>query len=638
MKNLITLLILLSFVVTSAITVHAAQTPSGIPFTALETEIDAFVAQYLGVTTPGVAVVIVHEGEIIFSKGYGYADTTSGILVDPDTTIFEYGSIGKLFTWTAVMQLVERGLLDLDIDVANYLPADFMQQMAFEKPFTMRNLINHQAGFGEFLFDFVFDASTTDLISLREALILAQAPQIHTPGTVTAYSNFGSALAGYIIANISGQTFAAFEMENLLIPAGMANALNAHDWVNNHAFLENKAIGYTPNGRGGFNEIFWAYFPAYPAGSINGTAHDLARFAKALTPPIGESGPFFNDVNTLQQLFSPSALDHRNFPGTYHGFMRYISAIPAFGHGGDSIGFATNVIVVPEERFGIVVLTNTDGETDIRMGLPALLLGDNFDQIAPGAGNMPSAHEVEGTFLNSRSLNGQFLEFLDFLFLPRLEVTAINENEINITIGGMVDVGYLRFVQTEPFIYQMVYASSPSMQEMLSSQVRFQMIDGRPVQAHFGNIWDFIEISTIRSASNLTMSVVVAVVSILFFLAVPVVLLVGFIRSRKKVASSRFRLFRNCLILSGTLLVVNNISSFTRILVINLFRTTAEIAPHIWINYIGAGLAAIFCLGALVCIIKEDIALRSKILYFASATIASALIAVLVSWNFFIPL
>ena len=639
MKKLILLLLLLVCVLMSPLTAYAAQTPSGIPFSELEAEIDALVVQHLGQTTPGVAVVVVHEGEIIFSKGYGYADTTRGILIDPATTIFEYGSIGKLFTWVSVMQLVERGLLDLDADAAYYLPADFAAQLAFEKPFTMRNLLNHQAGFGEHFFDVIFDANAmTDPIALREGLLMAQPMQIYTPGTVTAYSNFGTALAGYVVANINNQSFAAFEMENILRPLGMENTLNAPDWFNNHAFLEAKAIGYDTDGRGGFAEMIWAYFPIYPAGAINGTAEDLARFAKALTPSEGESGPLFESVDTLSRIFTPSSLDHDNFPGTYHGFLHYISALPAFGHGGDSAAFSTNMVVVPEARFGMVVLTNVNSEFDIRVGLPALLLGDNFDQIEQGPYNMPSVAEVEGTFLSARSLTGQFLAFLDFSFMPQLRVVAISDNEITVTIPT---VGSARFVQTEPWVYQLAYYDHLILRMLLNEQISFRMENGRPVQVHVGNIHDFIEISTMRPVPRLVIGLVLAVMSILFFLIAPIVLLVRFWLNRKRSKEngtkwSHFMLFRNAMLLCCTVVVVNNLTSLVRILVIRLFRTSAEIAPHIWVNHIFIGIAVLMCAGAALMLRRENNEAQGKVLYFVITAMWAALIFVLADWNFFV--
>ena len=636
MKKLIALILLVVCTFTPILTAQAAQTPSGVPFAELEQRIDAFVARYLGETTPGVAVVVIQDGEIMFSRGYGYANIAQGTPICSAATVFEYASIGKLFTWVSVMQLVERGLLDLDRNVNDYLPADFVAELAFEMPFTMRDLLNHQAGFGEYIFNIVSNhRDTGSILSLREALLLQRPLQIHVPGTVTAYSNFGSALAGYIVANISGQGFADFEMENILRPAGMENTLNLPHFYNNPAFFETMATGYISNGRGGFAEARSLNASIYPAGALSGTAEDLARFAIALTPPAGEPGPLFETTEMLTRIFTPSSPDHVNFPGMHHGFLTYTSAIPAFGHGGTGIGFSTNMVVVPQERFGVIVLANAAGEFDIVSGLLAYLLGNNFEQVVPGVGSMPSTSEVEGTFTGARSLNGQFLEFLDFLFMPSTTVVATGDYEITVTMAGES----ARFVQVEPWVYQMVYAETAFINEMMGEQIRFRMEDGRPVQIHGVTIiMDVIEISQFRSTANLVASAAVALVGILFFLVTPIVLLVNFLRNRKKGTElSTFRLLRNGMIISGMLLVTNALASIVRILIIDMFRTSAEIAPHIWLNYVITILATVLCIGAIACLVKEKVALCSKIVYFAATGLIMALVLVMVNWNFFIP-
>jgi len=198
----------------------------------------------------------------------------------------------------------------LDADIRTYLPEDFSAQLNFERPFTMRDIMNHAAGFAENLFDILLDADrirNPGMVTLREGLLIGQPRQIFEPGTVSAYSNFGTALAGYVVGHITGQGFAAYERENILDPLGMDNSRNQPDWANDGAFLQAKAAGYLPDGRGGFRRGIWSYGPMYPAGLLNGTAEDLARFAMALTPPRDTAGPF-SIAPTLWQRFLHPAL------------------------------------------------------------------------------------------------------------------------------------------------------------------------------------------------------------------------------------------------------------------------------------------------------------------------------------------
>jgi CubicO group peptidase (beta-lactamase class C family) len=635
-KILSTLLLSYIFLLASALPAYAGQTPSGIPFSEMESQIDAFVADHIGQTTPGVAVIVVKDGEAIFSKGYGYADIERGIPVDPETTVFEWGSTGKLLVWVNVMQLVERGLLDLDADINNYLPEDFVRQLNFEKSFTMRDILNHTTGFGEYMFDFMFDAQTIENpVTLREGLLMAQPLQIYEPGTVAAYSNFATGLAGYIVGHIGGEGFSAFEMENILIPSGMNNTLNAPDWLNNHTFLQEKAIGYIPDGRGGFQEGIWSYFPIYPAGSINGTAEDLARFAIALTPPQGESGPLFESADGLATLFSPSFLEQDNRPGTYHGFVRFVGASPSFGFGGDTAAFASSFVVVPEERFGVIVIANADTELNLRLGIPDLLLGNNFDQVQPATSDLPSAAAVEGSFINARSFAGGFLEFMDYVFMPMLEVTAADESTITLSWGAF---GSTTYRQVEPYVFHMVSSDSYLGNLLIGSEIQFRMENGKPVQVLVSSVGDFLALSNVRSTPSLILSAAVAISSTLFFLLMPVILLIVYLRNRKKgINPSRFALISNGLLLCGTLLVINNLFSLVRI-IINVSRTASEMAPHIWINYTFAGLSILLLIVSLMSLRGEKIHTSRKVIYIITLFFVASLIFALQDWNFFVLL
>jgi len=647
-------------------------TPSGIPFAELDHRIDDVVEQYLGESTPGVAVVAVSDGEIVFSKGWGYADLTTKTPIDPATTVFGWASTSKLFVWTSVMQLVEAGSIDLDADINIYLPAEFAAELDFAMPFTMRDLMNHTAGFGENMLNSVINAENlTAPIPLRDALLATKPLQIFQPGTVSAYSNFGTALAAYVVSQVSGQDFADYEMQHILAPAGMVDTLNAPHWLNNTEFLTNKATGYSPDGRGGFAPEIMPYMPLYPQGMLTGTAQDLARFATALTPAPGTSGPLFRDAATLQSLFQPSSLDPVNSPGTSNGFMTYTGALPAFGHGGDALGYTSSFVIVPQERFGFVILTNSAGMTDptaerldIRFDLEALLLG-HPEFTDPKATNLPAASAVEGTYLRARSFAGNFLEFLDFISVPPITITAISDNTITATMGGF---GTATYEQIEPYVFRQTATDSELVTRVLSDNLRFQMVNGHPVQIHIGNGNDFLPIGSFRSTGNLVASVIGIILAALFFIVAPIVLLIKWLRAPKRDSAkpSTFGKLSTALLLIGTMLLANNLIALVRILIINMFRSSAEMAPHIWINYILAAAGVVTFIFSLaeylrqrknatelnLPVIEPQNTSGSEVLgasqqlsgavtkgttafYGATAVLFAALIAVLASWNFF---
>ncbi|MCL1786423.1 MAG: beta-lactamase family protein, partial [Defluviitaleaceae bacterium] len=227
--------LLLAFICMLAIPLSAsaaeATTPTGIPLSQIESRINALVEAYMHEFTPGAAITVVHDGQIIFSRGYGYADLARRVPVDPAATVFEYGSISKLFVYVSVMQLVEQGLLDLDADIHTYLSDESASLFNFEKTFTMRDLLNHSAGFGGFNFNMAQDAENVTVHrTLREALLATQPPQIFEPGTATAYATFSSALAAYIVSHITGQGFSTYEREHIFAPLDMGNTRSQPDW------------------------------------------------------------------------------------------------------------------------------------------------------------------------------------------------------------------------------------------------------------------------------------------------------------------------------------------------------------------------------------------------------------------------
>src|SRR5579871_4572227 len=169
----------------------------------------------------GAVVAVVKDGNVLFAKGYGYSDVKAGKPVSPDATLFRPGSISKTFTWTAVMQLVEQGKLDLDRDINDYL--DFQVPHTFGRPVTLRNLMTHTAGFEEVIKDLSVDRAD-DLPSLQAFIKTHEPKQIYVPGTIPAYSNYGADLAGYIVQRVSGLTFEQYIQQNIFGPLGMTRA------------------------------------------------------------------------------------------------------------------------------------------------------------------------------------------------------------------------------------------------------------------------------------------------------------------------------------------------------------------------------------------------------------------------------
>jgi CubicO group peptidase (beta-lactamase class C family) len=210
-----------------------AQTAAGIQTTALtpvanldhkdaEAWFDGFVPTALKAQDiAGAVVVVVKDGKILLSKGYGYSNAADRTPVNPDQTLFRPGSISKLFTWTAIMQLVEQGKIGLDTDINTYL--DFEVPGRDGLPITVRHLLTHRAGFEEGIKHLILFKQQPGL-NARTFLTRWTPGRIYKPGEVPAYSNYGAGLAGYIVERVSGMPFETYVERNIFAPLAMMHA------------------------------------------------------------------------------------------------------------------------------------------------------------------------------------------------------------------------------------------------------------------------------------------------------------------------------------------------------------------------------------------------------------------------------
>ena len=219
----------------------------------------------------------------------------------PETTVFEWGSISKTFVWVSVMQLVEDRKIDLETDIRTYLPDGFLKNLRFAEPVTLLYLMNHTAGFEEELLDLRY-YSASEEIPFKEVLSAHQPKQVYPPGTVSAYSNYGAALAALIVEEASGQSYKDYIKEHILLPLGMTHTSVGPFWMDVDGLLDHKAKGYSYNGKG-----FWRedemHLRMYPAGAMNGTAADLLLFAEWLAKAPGEETQLFKSPETKERLF-----------------------------------------------------------------------------------------------------------------------------------------------------------------------------------------------------------------------------------------------------------------------------------------------------------------------------------------------
>lgn len=326
---------------------------------------------------PGATVAVVHSDDRVFSAGYGLADVENEVPFDPATSLVRIASITKLFTWTAVMQQVEVGRLDLDTDVNRYLHG-FQVPDTFAEPVTLRTLMTHTAGFEDR--GIVIGARRArDMAPLGDELAAHLPARIRPPGTVSAYSNHGAALAGHIVAEVSGQPWDRYVTDHILAPLGMHHSTASEPVP--APLADDAARSYETDGDGYRREAF-VFDRIPPDGAISATAEDMARFLLAhLRDGRGEHARIL-DADTARQMHAPAFSMHPAIDGWTLGFKeRTLAGHRVLMHDGGWEQFVSGLILVPDADLGVFITYNGDGAAEA-LGdvLPAFL----DEVLAPG--------------------------------------------------------------------------------------------------------------------------------------------------------------------------------------------------------------------------------------------------------------
>jgi CubicO group peptidase (beta-lactamase class C family) len=357
----------------------------------------------------GAVVLVVKDGAILFAKGYGYSDPEKKTPVTVDATLFRPGSISKLFTWTAVMQLVEQGKLDLDRDINDYL--DFKIPAKFGRPITLRNLMTHTPGFEEQIKDLITEDAAPNA-TLKQHLSQHIPERIFPPGTTPAYSNYGAALAGYIVERTSGRPFNDYVAENIFKPLGMAHSTFAQPLPSDLKPLMSN--GYTTaSGKAKPFEII----EEAPAGALSATAADLSRFMIAHLQGGKLENAQILRQETVAQMHTRQFGLSPDLNGMCLGFYEETrNGHRIIGHGGDTVYFHSDMHLMLENGVGFLVSYNSAGKGEIspRTALWQHFLDRYFPYTPPTVEKLSTAdtdaRSVAGHYLTSRRSESNFLK------------------------------------------------------------------------------------------------------------------------------------------------------------------------------------------------------------------------------------
>jgi len=357
---------------------------------------------------PGATLSVVERGMMVFAKGYGYADIEKRIPVVAEKSLFRPASISKLFTWTAMMQLVERGKLDMNVDVNTYL-GDIHIPATYAQPITLEHLATHTPGFEDRTLG-VSARKERDLEPLDTYLERAMPARVFPPGEAPAYSNYGTALAGHVVARVSGEPFHRIIEERIFAPLSMRRSTFRQPAPPDLA--QDIASGYTyKQGAYKRREIEW--IQDAPAGALSTTATDMAAFMIAHLQ-LGRYG----DARILEEA-TAEAMHRRHFTadrrltGWTEGFMEIEkNGQRMIGHRGSLLAFNSGLLLVPDHGVGVFVSYNGAGDREGGRQAVTNLLEAFVDRFYPADAPPPApvrpdsaerAGWVEGYYMPSRS-------------------------------------------------------------------------------------------------------------------------------------------------------------------------------------------------------------------------------------------
>ncbi len=405
--------------------------------TDLAARFDAIAESFIATQqVPGAIGAIVVGDEVIL-RGWGFADREAGTQAGPDDVRFEIGSISKLFTWFAVMMLVEEGRLDLRADVSGYLAETPVRG---DGPLTLAQLMSHRPGFEDTyaLFDPAIGA-----LPRPQALAVSAPAQVFPRGQVTAYSNWGVALAGQIVEDVAGVPFEDFLQARILDPLGMTDTTYSEAT----ARPDQPPLSRSYRVQGGIaHPAFRVDVGSFgPAGSMASTAADMARFLRFLLSDGAVDGTRLLARETMSRMQMRLFDDLAGASDMAHGFQsRPMFGTMVYGHAGGLNEFVSNLVFIPELGVGVFVSQNGGAGASLPFIGPDLILA----QLAAEAGlshaaprSMPDAGaraaEVAGRYLiNRRAFSGP-MQALS----PQITVQALPDGAIlapSMRLGALV--------------------------------------------------------------------------------------------------------------------------------------------------------------------------------------------------------
>jgi CubicO group peptidase (beta-lactamase class C family) len=450
----------------------------------VEAWLDGFMPYAIGRgNIPGAVVVVVKDGRILAQKGYGYADVAKRKPVDPATTLFRPGSVSKLVTWTAVMQLVEQGKLDLDADISKYL--DFAIPGRDGKAITMRHIMTHTTGMEEIVRGLI-TSNTKDALALDTYLKRWVPTRIFAPGTTPAYSNYATTLAGYIVQRISGQTFDDYVDQHIFAPLQMKHSSFRQPLPASLQPLMSKGYKAGTDKPQGYEIV-----NPSPAGNLAASGADMGRVMIAhLQNGSYGSGRILGEATAREMhgtamTFLPPL--NRMLLGFYE---TNVNGHRSISHAGDTQWFHSDLSLFVDDGIGLYISMNSSGADAAAHKVRAALFHGFADRYLPGPaleGKVDAAtaklhaQQMAGLYENSRRSDDSFISIANLA--GQTKVVVSEEGSISVPAVTGVDGQPVKWIEIAPYVWRDAFGS-----DRLAAKV----VDGRVLRWSFEPVSPFM--------------------------------------------------------------------------------------------------------------------------------------------------
>ena len=432
---------------------------------------------------PGAVVVVVKDGQILTQKGYGFSDVAKRTPVDPATTLFRPGSVSKLVTWTAVMQLVEQGKIDLDADIGKYV--DFPVPGRDGKAITMRHIMTHTTGMEEIVRGLI-TSETKDALALDVYLKRWVPTRIFAPGETPAYSNYATTLAGYIVERVSGQSFDDYVDQHIFAPLDMKHSSFRQPLPAALQPLMSKGYKLGTDKPQGYEIV-----NPSPAGNLAASGADMGRFMIAHLQNGSYGSKRILEEATAKEMHGTAMTFLPPLNRMLLGFYETnINGHRSISHAGDTQWFHSDLSLFIDDGVGLYISMNSSGGEAAAHKVRAALFHGFADRYLPG----PSGHgkidaataklhaqQMAGVYENSRRSDDSFISIFNLLGQTKVAVTE--EGSISVPAVTGVDGQPVKWIEIAPYVWKDANGS-----DRLAAKV----IDGRVLRWSFEPVSPFM--------------------------------------------------------------------------------------------------------------------------------------------------